>query len=98
MIRSRLVVLALLLAMLLPGPAGAEKIPVKPASKPAVKPDAKAVVERLPMTSLLPAKVFPGLCLLRYRVSTSSPECQTLFDQGLGFLYSYAWMEAARSF
>jgi tetratricopeptide (TPR) repeat protein len=36
--------------------------------------------------------------LLKYRVSTTSPECQVFFDQGLGFFYSYVWMEAARSF
>jgi len=34
----------------------------------------------------------------RYRVSTSSPECQAFVDQGLGYFYSYVWMEAARSF
>jgi tetratricopeptide (TPR) repeat protein len=54
--------------------------------------------EKLPITGLAPAKVFPNLCLLKYRVSTNSPECQTYFDQGLGFYYSYVWMEAARSF
>jgi tetratricopeptide (TPR) repeat protein len=52
----------------------------------------------LAMTRLAPAKLVPNLCLLRYRVSTTSPECQAFFDQGLGFFYSYAWMEAARSF
>lgn len=52
----------------------------------------------LPMTKLAPAKLMPHLCLLRYRVGTSSPECQAFFDQGLGFFYSYVWMEAARSF
>jgi tetratricopeptide (TPR) repeat protein len=36
--------------------------------------------------------------VLRYRVSTSSPRCQEFFDQGLGYFYSYVWMEAARSF
>jgi hypothetical protein len=40
----------------------------------------------------------PNLCSLKYRVSTSSPECQAFFDQGLGYLYSYVWMEASRSF
>jgi tetratricopeptide (TPR) repeat protein len=30
-------------------------------------------------------------------VSTTSPECQAFFDQGLGYYYSYVWMEAARS-
>ena len=35
---------------------------------------------------------------MKYRVSTLSPECQAFFDQGLGYFYSYVWMEAARSF
>jgi hypothetical protein len=55
-------------------------------------------VEKLPITGLAPAKLFPGLCLVKYRVSTTSPECQAFFDQGLGYYYSYVWMEAARSF
>jgi Tfp pilus assembly protein PilF len=50
------------------------------------------------MTGLAPAKVFSKLCLLKYRISTSSAQCQKFFDQGLGFFYSYVWMEAARSF
>lgn len=53
---------------------------------------------KLPMCGLAPAKLFPDLCLVKYRVSTSSPECQAFFDQGLGYYYSYVWMEAARSF
>src|SRR5262249_12474318 len=39
----------------------------------------------------------PNLCVLKYRISTASPECQAFFDQGLGYFYSYVWMEAARS-
>src|SRR5438552_3994366 len=54
--------------------------------------------EPLPITKLAPAKIIPNLCLLKYRVSTRSPECQAHFDQGLGYFYSYVWMEAARSF
>jgi hypothetical protein len=67
----------------------------EPVSKTPASPPAEA---KLPMTDLPPAKVMPNVCLLHYRVSTSSPECQTLFDQGLGYFYSYVWMEAARSF
>ncbi len=67
--------------------------PVTP--PPANPPAAEA---RLPLSGLPPARVLPNLCLLKYRVSTGSPECQALFDQGLGFFYSYVWMEAARSF
>jgi Tfp pilus assembly protein PilF len=53
---------------------------------------------KLPMCGLTPSKLSPNLCVLKYRVSTSSPECQAFFDQGLGYFYSYVWMEAARSF
>lgn len=53
---------------------------------------------KLPLTGLAPAKIFPDLCHYRYRISTSSPQCQAFVDQALGFYYSYVWMEAARSF
>src|SRR5882762_4204989 len=65
------------------------------AAQPPAAPPADA---KLPMCGLIPAKLIPDLCLVRYRVSTSSPECQAFFDQGLGYYYSYVWMEAARSF
>jgi Tfp pilus assembly protein PilF len=79
---------AALLAALLTGPLQA----ADPAAKPA--PDQG----KLPITGLAPAKLTPDICLLRYRISTASPECQGFFDQGLGYFYSYVWMEAARSF
>jgi tetratricopeptide (TPR) repeat protein len=66
-----------------------------PPASPAADPKA---ADKLPLSGLPPAKVLPDLCVLHYRVSTTSPECQALFDQGLGFYYSYVWMEAARSF
>ena len=62
------------------------------------KPDPKKDAGRLPHTKLMPAKLIPDLCVVKYRVSTASPECQAFFDQGLGYYYSYVWMEAARSF
>src|SRR6516165_6047402 len=52
---------------------------------------------KMPMSGLAPAKLVPGLCMLHYRVSTSSRECQAFVDQGLGYFYSYVWMEAVRS-
>src|SRR5437764_10762183 len=76
-------------ASLLGWAAMAAAVPV-PAAKPAPA--------KLPLSGLPPAKVLPNLCLVEYRVSTAVPECQALFNQGLGFLYSYVWMEAARSF
>jgi tetratricopeptide (TPR) repeat protein len=54
--------------------------------------------DKLPMTGLAPSKLIPNLCLVKYRVTTTSSECQAFFDQGLGYFYSYVWMEAARSF
>jgi tetratricopeptide (TPR) repeat protein len=69
-------------------------------SSPAAPPssDATPAEKKLPMTGLAPDKIHPNLCLVHYRVSTASPECQAFFDQGLGYFYSYVWMEAARAF
>jgi Tfp pilus assembly protein PilF len=58
----------------------------------------KKLPDKLPMTGLAPSKLVPDLCLVRYRISTTSPDCQAYFDQALGYFYSYVWMEAARSF
>jgi tetratricopeptide (TPR) repeat protein len=65
---------------------------------PAPKQPAKPAEVKMPFTGLAPAKLIPDLCVVKYRVSTMSPECQAFFDQGLGYQYSYVWMEAARSF
>jgi hypothetical protein len=78
--------LGLLTGLLLAAPAAAvPPVPAPPAAK-------------MPLTGLAPAHPHPEACLLRYRISTTSPECQAFFDQGLGYFYSYIWMEAARSF
>ncbi|HEV3238165.1 MAG TPA: hypothetical protein VGZ25_14340 [Gemmataceae bacterium] len=58
----------------------------------------KKANEKLPLTGLPRAKPHANLCVLSYRISTASPECQAYFDQGLAYLYSYVYMEAARSF
>src|SRR4051794_8650459 len=70
------------------------KAPEKKQGKAAEKKDDN----RLPLSKLPPAQLIPDLCLVKYRVSTTSPECQAYFDQGLGYFYSYVWMEAARCF
>jgi tetratricopeptide (TPR) repeat protein len=70
----------------------------KPATATAAAPVGRNGVIRLELSNLSPAKITPGLCTLHYRVTTTVPECQTLVDQGLGYFYSYVWMEAARSF
>jgi tetratricopeptide (TPR) repeat protein len=64
----------------------------------AAPPKDKNAAPKLTITKLAPAKLVPNLCLLKYPITTSSPQCQAYFDQGLGYFYSYVWMEAARSF
>jgi len=39
-----------------------------------------------------------GIGELHEKVSTQSAEAQSLYDQGLAYLHSYVWIEAARSF
>ncbi|MGH7169257.1 MAG: tetratricopeptide repeat protein, partial [Gemmataceae bacterium] len=85
--RCTTVLLALVLAAISPIRADS--------TAPARKPKLPA---KMPMTKLAPSKLVSNLCLVRYRISTTSPECQAFFDQGLGYFYSYVWMEAARSF
>lgn len=72
--------------------------PSRPKKSSAPDPAAHSTEKKLPLSGLAPAKLFPNLCRYHYRVSTSSTDCQALVDQGLGFYYSYVWMEAARSF
>jgi tetratricopeptide (TPR) repeat protein len=61
-------------------------------------PPAPKLPNSLPLCKLAPGTIVPNLCLLQYRVSTKSPQCQEFVDQGLGYYYSYVWMEAARTF
>src|SRR5262249_6213216 len=68
-----------------------------PPPAPAAKPAAATGPARLPLSGLAPSKIQPHLCLLKYPVSTTSPQCQAFVDQGLGYYYSYVWMEAVRS-
>jgi len=86
--------LAAAAALCLAGTTAAEP-PSQLAPKPPV---AKPGPARLPLCGLAPSKLIPHLCLLEYHVSTTSPQCQAFLNQGLGYYYSYVWMEAARSF
>jgi tetratricopeptide (TPR) repeat protein len=39
-----------------------------------------------------------GIGTVHQAVTTSSPQAQAFYDQGLAYLHSYVWIEAARSF
>jgi len=73
-------------------------VPAQAIDNPKRTPPAGGIPNPLPISKLAPSKLIPDLCVYRYKISTDSPECQAFFDQGLGYLYSYVWMEAARSF
>jgi Tfp pilus assembly protein PilF len=45
-----------------------------------------------------PVPLRTGIGGIRERVSTRSTEAQAFYDQGLSYLHSYVWIEAARSF
>jgi tetratricopeptide (TPR) repeat protein len=45
-----------------------------------------------------PVSLRTGIGSVREAVTTSSPEAQAFYDQGLAYLHSYVWIEAVRSF
>jgi tetratricopeptide (TPR) repeat protein len=45
-----------------------------------------------------PVSLRPGTGSVHEAVTTSSPEAQAFYDQGLAYLHAFVWIEAARSF
>ena len=45
-----------------------------------------------------PVALRSGIGAVHEKVVTSSPEAQAFYDQGLSYLHSFVWIEAARSF
>ena len=45
-----------------------------------------------------PVALRPGVGNAHETVTTTSPEAQAFYDQGLNYLHGYVWIEAARSF
>jgi len=78
--------------------AGESQSLVAPAPGLAAQGRVQAGADPMPLTGLAASHRVKNLCLYTYPVSTRVPECQLHIDQGLGFFYSYVWMEAARSF
>src|SRR5208282_145495 len=45
-----------------------------------------------------PVPLRQGIGNLHEEVTTSSPQAQAFYDQGLDYLHAYEWIEAVRSF
>src|SRR5258706_16380429 len=45
-----------------------------------------------------PVTLRSGIGVIHQAVTTTSPQAQAFYDQGQAYLYSYVWIEAARSF
>lgn len=82
------------------GRGGASRAESRPAAAPgaSARPRALTGPPLLPISGLAEARITPNLCLYRYPVVTAAPACQEHIDQGLGYFYSYVWIEAVRSF
>ena len=74
--------------------------PFAPPSHPAflLAPLASGAELRLAVAKLPPARLLPDICSYAYETSSRSEACRKHIDQGLGYYYSYVWMESARSF
>src|SRR5688572_27601282 len=45
-----------------------------------------------------PTPIVAGVGIVSQKVTTKSPRAQAFYDQGLAYIHSYVWIEAARSF
>lgn len=72
-------------AGIVPGPAGARR------GQPTAAPTLTAIVQR-------PVPLRDGIGRAHDAVTTTSKTAQALYDQGLAYLHSFSWIEAARSF
>jgi tetratricopeptide (TPR) repeat protein len=58
-----------------------------------------SVIDNIPIEILeRPLPLRSGIGVAREQVTTSSGRAQAYYDQGLSYLHSYVWIEAARSF
>jgi tetratricopeptide (TPR) repeat protein len=87
--RSLIRASALLLLLLAPTAAGAQEDPHAACAEVGWVP--REVLER-------PVPLRQGLGWAHDAATTTSKEAQAFYDQGLAYLHSYVWIEAARSF
>ncbi len=56
-------------------------------------------IPRVPQALLeRPTALRTGVGVVHDEVHTTSPDAQRFYDEGLAYLHSYVWIEAARSF
>ena len=63
-------------------------------------PDVSRSIPRRSSSEVLqrPVKLSSGIGVLHQKVTTSSAEAQAYYNQGIAYLHSYGWIEAARAF
>ncbi len=89
MTQSRIIVLAAALSCRVAAPGDAQEDPHAACVAMGWVP--REVLER-------PVVLRPGVGNAHEVVTTSSPQAQAFYDQGLNYLHGYVWIEAARSF
>jgi len=97
--RSPLVCLSCLFCLVVPLPAQHEHPTASPGQTmqhPSLEQEEIGWVPREILDR--PVSLHEGLGPIHERVTTSSPGAQKYYDQGLAYLHSYVWIEAARSF
>src|SRR6266699_2753248 len=68
-------------------------------ARPQAQHGAHEAAVRIPSEILeRPVPLRQGIGNVHEEVTTSSPEAQAFYDQGLAYLHSFVWIEAARSF
>lgn len=70
-----------------------------PASSQQVTEESKNMIGWVPREILeRPLPLRQGIGVVHEKVTTSSPEAQAYYDQGVAYIHSFVWIEAARSF
>src|SRR5579862_5382033 len=93
----RILLTLVLGGLLLTGPGVLAQPPTGKARKASLS-QTKLDKGKRPVSGRAPAKLVPNLCLLNYRISTDSTDCQAFFNQGLAWFYSYVYGDAVTSF